>query len=100
MEALDERLEIRVPAQTMRLLREEAKQRGVSVAQVVREAITRQVEDDRQARIRAAEALCQVDAPVDDWDEMKDEIIAARQHALGDTRRDEAVAPERTDKGR
>jgi len=100
MEALDERLEIRVPAQTMRLLREAAQQRGISVAQVVREAITHQVEDDRQARIRAAKALCQVDATVGDWDEMKDEIIAARQHALGETRTDERVARQPAYKGR
>lgn len=91
MEALDERLEIRVPSQTMRLLREEARQRGVSVAQVVRDAIAHQVEDDRLARIRAAEALCQVDAPVADWDEMKDEIVTARQNALGAARHGEPV---------
>lgn len=100
MEALDERLEIRVPTQTMRLLREEAKQRGVSVAQVVRDAIAHQVEDDRLARIRAAEALCQVDAPVADWDEMKDEIVAARQNALGAARPDAPVARRRGGGGR
>jgi len=82
METLSERLEIRVERQTARQLREEARQRGVSVGQVVREAITRWIGDDTSARMRAVDALCQIEAPVADWADMEQEIVAA--HLTGD----------------
>lgn len=78
MDALTERLEVRLPAHTLQLLRREAKQRGVSVAQLVREAIDLLQAEDRQAKVQAAEALFQVEAPIADWAEMKREIEASR----------------------
>lgn len=77
MGTLTERLEVRLPPQTMQLLRQEARQRGMSVAQLVREAIELLLMQDRQARIQAAEALFQIEAPVADWLEMKQEIEEA-----------------------
>ena len=82
METLSERLEIRVERQTARQLREEARLRGVSVGQVVREAIARWIGDDTSARMRAVDALCRIEAPVADWPEMEQEIVAA--HATED----------------
>ena len=81
MDALTERLEVRLPAHTLQLLRREAQRRGVSVAQLVREAIDLLLAEDRQARVQAAEALFQVEAPVADWPEMKREIEEARVRA-------------------
>ncbi len=81
MGALTERLEVRLPPQTMQLLRQEARQRGMSVAQLVREAIELLLMQDRQARIQAAEALFQIEAPVADWPEMKQEIEEAHLEA-------------------
>ena len=77
MGALTERLEIRLPPQTMQSLRQEARQRGISVAQLVREAIELMLVQDRQARIQAAEALFKIEAPVADWSEMEQEIEKA-----------------------
>lgn len=77
METLSERLEIRVERHTARQLREQARLRGVSVGQVVREAIARWVGDDASARMRAVDALCRIEAPVADWPDMEREIIAA-----------------------
>ena len=74
MSVLTERLEVRVPPQTLQLLRQEAQRRGVSVAQIAREAIDLMLKEDRQARLLAAEALFQVEAPVADWGAMKREI--------------------------
>ena len=72
---LTERLEIRLPREQLRLLRQEARRRGVPVAQVVREAIDLLlVEEDRQDRVRAAEELFRINAPVADWEGMKREI--------------------------
>ena len=71
-----ERLEIRVSSETMQLLRQEARHRGISVAQLVREAIELFVRE-RQARMQAAEALFRLEAPVADWPEMKQEIEVA-----------------------
>lgn len=79
MAELTERLEVRVEPQTMHRLRQEAERRHVSVAQLVREAIDLLLEEDREARLHAAEALFEVGAPVSDWEQMKEEIEAAHR---------------------
>ena len=79
MGTLTERLQVRLSPQTLKLLRQEAQRRRVSVAQVVREAVDLMLQQDREARIQAAEALFQIDAPVGDWEEMKAEIDEARR---------------------
>ncbi len=82
MPVLSERLEVRLPPETVQLLRREAERRGVSVARLVREAIDLLLQEDRQARLRAAEALFQVEAPIADWDQMKREIEEAHRSGL------------------
>jgi len=77
MAMLTERLEVRLPSELMRLLREEAQRRGISVAQLVREAIESSLIGDRKARVQAAEELFKVEAPVAEWPEMKKEIEEA-----------------------
>jgi len=76
MEKLSERVEVRLAPETVHLLRREAKRRGISVAKLVREAIDLLLREDREARLRAAEALFQVGAPTADWPQMKQEIEA------------------------
>ena len=76
MPVLTERLEIRLPKETMQQLREEAHQRDVSVSELVRDAIDFLLVHDREARRRAADALFQVEAPVGDWEIMEKEIEA------------------------
>jgi len=75
--ALGERLELRLPTTTMQILRREATERGTSVAGIVREAIGLFLNEDRPARLRAAEALFSADASVADWSTMKREIERA-----------------------
>ena len=82
MATLTERLEIRLPSQTIRLLRQEAERRHVSLAKLVREAIDLLLEHDREMRMRAAQDLFQVEAPVSDWSTMKKEI--EESHSEGD----------------
>lgn len=77
MGTLTERLEVRLPHQTLEILRQEARRRGVSVGQLAREAINLLLRQDREARIQAAQALFQVEAPVVDWKTMKEEIEEA-----------------------
>lgn len=79
MSALTERLEVRLSTRMVRLLRQEAERRGISVAQLVREAIELLLNEDQQARLRAAEELFQIEAPTADWDQMKREIEAAHR---------------------
>ena len=79
---LTERLEIRLEPWAMRLLRAEAQRQHVSVAQLVRQAIAQLLEQDRQARAQAAEALFRLQAPVADWETMKREIEEARAQGL------------------
>ena len=76
METLSERLEVRLAPETVHLLRREAKRRGISVAKLVREAIDLLLREDREARLRAAEALFHVEAPAGEWPQMKQEIEA------------------------
>ncbi len=79
MGTLSERLEIRLPHETLEILRQEAKRRGVSVGQLARDAIDILLQQDREARLQAAQALFQVEAPVDDWKAMKQEIEEAHR---------------------
>lgn len=81
MRTLTERLEIRLPADSLRLLRREANRRGVSVGELVRQAIDMVLEDDREGRLSAAHDLFEVAAPVADWGEMKHEIEEAYSQA-------------------
>ena len=81
MGTLTERFEVRLPRQTMQLLRQEARRRGVSVGQLAREAIDLLLREDRKARLQAAQALFQVEAPVADWKAMKQEIEEAYRKA-------------------
>ena len=78
MDVSTERLEVNLPSPTLALLRQEARRRGVPEALVVREAIEQLLAGERQARVRAAEALFRVEAPVADWAQMEQEIEAAR----------------------
>lgn len=79
MGTLSERLEVRLPHGTLEILRQEAKRRGVSVGQLTRDAIDILLQQDREARLQAAQALFQVEAPVDDWKAMKQEIEEAHR---------------------
>ncbi|MBI4220953.1 MAG: ribbon-helix-helix protein, CopG family [Chloroflexi bacterium] len=81
MPALSERLEVRLPPPTMQRLRREARRRGISIGALVREALDRLFEAERQTRLDAAEALFRVGAPVADWPAMKREIEEARRGA-------------------
>ncbi|RLD02960.1 MAG: hypothetical protein DRI56_13285 [Chloroflexota bacterium] len=76
MEVLTERFEVRLPRHTLQMLRQEAQHRSVPMSQLVREAIDLLFMEDRHAKLRAAEALFSVDAPVADWEQMKQEIAA------------------------
>lgn len=78
MAAGAESLEVDLPSQTLQLLRQEAERRDISVTELIREAIDLLLAQDKQARLQAAEALCQVEAPVADWELMKQEIEEAR----------------------
>jgi len=82
METLGDQLEVHLPPQTLIHLRAEARRRGVPVDQLVSQAIDLFLREDRQTRLRAAEALFQVEAPVADWEEIKREIVKGR---LSDT---------------
>jgi hypothetical protein len=79
MDVGTEPLEVRLPPQTLQLLRQEAERREIPVAELVREAIDLLLAQDKQARIQAAEALCQVEAPIADWEQIKREIEEARR---------------------
>lgn len=76
MEPLSERLEVRLSSKTLHLLRQEAKERKMPVAQLVREAIRRLLHEDREVKKKMADELFCVEAPVSDWSEMKKELEA------------------------
>lgn len=79
MDTATESFEVQLPARTVQSLRQEAERRAVPIAELVREAIDLLLAQDTAARIQAAHALCQVEAPVADWKQMKQEIEEARR---------------------
>lgn len=48
------------------------------ITELVREAVDLLLAQDKEVRMQAAEALCQVEAPVAEWEQMKQEIKEAR----------------------
>jgi predicted DNA-binding protein len=75
MRMLTERTQVLLtPGQRARLERL-AERRGVSVGAVVREAIEAYTATDPASREAAFDALVELEAPVGEWDEMKDEIL-------------------------
>jgi len=78
MSSSAERVELKLPPETLRLLRRQARAQKLSVGQVVNKAVEKMLREDRRARIDAAKALFKVGAPVADWPEMKKEIEEAR----------------------
>jgi Arc/MetJ-type ribon-helix-helix transcriptional regulator len=77
---MSERLEVRIDAATMGLLKESAGRHGVSVGEVVRRALEALLaEEDRQARVEAAERLCslEIEGLSDDWEVMEQEYVAS-----------------------
>lgn len=79
MGELTERLEIRLDRERMQRLRKESRQRGVSIAEIVREAIDARYQATREDKLRAAQELFQVEAPVGDWEDMERQIEEARK---------------------
>ena len=79
MDVRTEQLAVQLSAHTMQLLRQEAQRRAISEAELVRQAIELLLAQDREARVQAAQALFQVEAPIADWDKLKQEIEEAHQ---------------------
>jgi predicted DNA-binding protein len=68
------------PEQVARLKRIAARE-GRSVGAVIREAVDAFVESEPDSRMRAARELMSLNAPVDDWEVMKQQIARSQ---LGD----------------
>jgi hypothetical protein len=68
------------PAQVAKLKRIAQRERR-SVGAVIREAVDAFVESEPDSRLRAARELLSLNAPVDDWEVMKEQIARSQ---LGD----------------
>ena len=68
------------PEQLARLKRIAARE-GRSVGAVIRDAVDQFVETQPDSRKRALESLVSMNAPVDDWEVMKEQILRSQ---LGD----------------
>ncbi len=71
---LSERLQVLVYPTQRRRLEEIARERGMSVGALIREAIEAYTGAVVRSRRDALDALFDLEAPVADWDTMKDEI--------------------------
>jgi len=81
---MSERLEVRIDPGTMELLKEVSEKRGVSVGELVRQAVSTYLADeDRAARMAAVEVLCSLEVfEVGDWEAMEEEYARERYEAL------------------
>ena len=59
-----------------------ADKRGVSVSAVIRDAVDAYLDNESAIRREAAERLLAMNAPVDDWDVMKAQIVEGRYGEL------------------
>ena len=74
MKKYTERLEIRIDPLQLEKLKEESRERKMSVGEIVREAITNKYSVSREEKIDEAKKMFQLNAPVKEWEEMKKEI--------------------------
>lgn len=81
---MSERLEVRIDPGTMELLKEVSEKRGVSVGELVRQAVSTYLADeDRAARMAAVEALCSMEVfEVDEWEVMEEQYERERYEEL------------------
>lgn len=71
---LSERTQVLLTPEQRERLERLASRRGVSVGAVIREAIDAYTAPRRRSRSEALETLFALEAPVDDWEVMKEEI--------------------------
>jgi predicted kinase len=72
---LTERTQVLLTPDQRSRLERMARQRGVSVGAVIREAIESYTGPRSRSRTEALTALVALEAPVDDWEQMKAEIL-------------------------
>lgn len=73
-EKLEARLEIRVYPKQLKKLREEAKNKGTSIGNIIREAIDQRYQVSGEDKLKAVQKMAGINGPVSDWDQMKHEI--------------------------
>jgi hypothetical protein len=76
-----ERTQVLLSPRQVEKIKRIATREGSSVGAVIRDAIDRYVDPGADARERAIDSMLSMNAPVDDWDVMKAEILRSR---LGD----------------
>lgn len=66
-------------------LRQRAEERGISMGEMIREAIDRILSEDAERRFRAGQAILDAEPiPVDDWPVMEKEILERYDAELRD----------------
>lgn len=65
-------------------LTREARARGESMGSLIREAVDRAYDDDRERKLKLVEEIAAMNLPVSDWDEMEEEIIRGHVSGLQD----------------
>jgi hypothetical protein len=73
-----ERTQVLLTPEQRHRLERIAAERGISVGAVIREAIDAHTAPRRRSREEALRSLLAMNAPVDDWPVMKEEIIRSR----------------------
>lgn len=76
-----ERTQVLLSPEQVARLKRIAHRQGRSVGAIIREAVDAFVESEPDSRMRAARELLSLNAPVDDWEVMKEQIARSQ---LGD----------------
>lgn len=78
MRMFSERTQVLLSPEQVARLKRIAARDGRSVGAVIREAVDSFVEAEPNRRQQAAQALLSMNAPVDDWEVMKAQILASQ----------------------
>lgn len=79
-----QRVQVLLPPDQYRALRERAARQRVSMGALVREALSRELNlPTREERLAAVERMGRMDLPVADWRQMKREILEAQLEPHG-----------------
>ena len=84
MSKYNKRTQVLLSEEQYERIAREARARGESMGSLIREAVDRAYDDDRERKLKLVKEIAAMNLPVSDWDEMEEEIIRGHVSGLQD----------------